>query len=228
MWRTRNTRLTETSPPTSSNNAPLPWSEFLVAQNAKTLSWLCNTATAIAVDALRASLSLPVIGIEPAIKPAVVATKSGVVGVLATAQTIASPRFARLVENSKGEAEILTQACPGLVEQVEQGDFSGATRLLVRKYVTPLLARGADTLVLGCTHYPLLIELIRSEVGPGVEVIDPARAVSQQLRRQLQRHQLLTGRADNGELQVFSSGGTARLSEVIATLGFKGVDVREM
>ena len=90
-------------------------------------------------------------------KPAVSATRSGVVGVLATVGTIESARFAALLEQYAGDVEIVTQACPGLVEQVEAGELaSAATRELVARYTRPLVERGADTIVLGCTHYPFL------------------------------------------------------------------------
>src|SRR5204862_1008681 len=123
---------------------------FLIGQAAKAVVVACNTATAAAIETLRARFDdIPIVGMEPAIKPAVAATRSGVVGVLATGATLGGERFAGLAERFSDGIELLTQACPGLVEQVEAGDLDGpATRELLQRYVQPLLARGADTLVL--------------------------------------------------------------------------------
>jgi glutamate racemase len=123
---------------------------------------------------------------EPAVKPAVAATRSGVVGVLATVGTLESARFAALLEQYAGDVEIVTQACPGLVEQVEAGELdSAATRALVERYTRPLIACGADTLVLGCTHYPFLKPVIEELVGPAVRLIDTGEAVARQVVRRL-------------------------------------------
>lgn len=204
----------------------LAMTDFLVQQNAKAIVVACNTATGVAVDALRARWTLPIIAVEPAIKPAVSLTKSGVVGVLATSQTIASMKFAKLVDRFGGNIEILAQACPGLAEQVERGQpASDATRVLVEQYVAPLLHKGADTLVLGCTHYPFVIEAIRSVAGPQVEIIDPARAVAKEVRRRLEDRDLLTTAADAGTVRVRTSGSPGLLQDTIARLGFAELDV---
>src|SRR6185503_3977862 len=126
--------------------------EFLVRHGAAAVVIACNTATAAAAAALRARFTLPIVAMEPTVKPAVSATRSGVVGVLATVGTLESARFAALLEQYAGDVEIVTQACPGLVEQVEAGELdTPATRALLQRHAQPLLARGADTLVLGCT-----------------------------------------------------------------------------
>jgi glutamate racemase len=129
---------------------------------------------------------VPVVAIEPAIKPAAKLTRSGVVGVLATRQTLASASVARLCEQHGSAVRFVLQACPGLVEQVESAHLDGErTRELVLRYVGPLLAQGADTIVLGCTHYPFLGDLIRELAGPGVTVVDPSTAVARELARRL-------------------------------------------
>lgn len=141
----------------------------------------CNTATAVAAETVRAAFPLPVIGMEPAIKPAVAVTKTGIIGILATVGTLSSARFAALLErvSENSAATFLTQPCPGLPEAVERGELeTPQTRALVEKYVAPLLARGADTLVLGCTHYPVLRSLIACVAGPGVTLIDTGEAVA--------------------------------------------------
>lgn len=164
----------------------LALTDFLVGEGAAAVVIACNTATAAAAAMLRERFEIPIIGMEPAVKPAVAATKSGVVGVLATVGTLESARFAALLEQYAGDVEIITQACPGLVEQVEAGELdSAATRALVERYTRPLIARGADTLVLGCTHYPFLKPLITALVGAAVTLIDTGEAVARQVVRRL-------------------------------------------
>ncbi|MEI8031568.1 MAG: glutamate racemase [Comamonadaceae bacterium] len=159
---------------------------FLLAQGAKTIVVACNTATVVAVSELRSWCPVPVVAMEPAIKPASQMTKSGIVGVLATRQTLASASVARLCEAHGDSAKFLLQACPGLVEKVERAELtSEATRALLDSYLSPLLAAGADTLVLGCTHYPFLIPLIQEIAGPEVLIIDPAVAVAKEVARRL-------------------------------------------
>lgn len=160
--------------------------EFLVAQNARALVVACNTATAAAIATLRQRFDLPIVGMEPAVKPAAEATRSGVIGVLATSGTLESARFAELVQRFGSNARVVVQPCPGLVERVEAGDLSGpATRALLSGFVTPLLAQGVDTLVLGCTHYPFLQALLRELAGEDVALIETGAAVARQLARRL-------------------------------------------
>jgi glutamate racemase len=160
---------------------------FLIGQGAGAIVVACNTATAAAAHSLRNEFDLPIVAMEPAIKPAVAATRSNVIGVLATAGTLESARFAALLERHAGRAEIVTQSCPLLVEQVERGEFDGGrTRELVEGYVAPLIKQGADTLILGCTHFPFLARMIQEAVGPEVALIDTGQAVAMQLKRRLE------------------------------------------
>lgn len=205
-------------------------SRFLVGQGAEAIVIACNTATAAAVASLRRDIKRPIIGMEPAVKPAVAATRSGVVGVLATTGTLESARFAALLERYGEEVEIITQGCPGLVEQVERGDLGGSrTRELVARYTAPLLARGADTLILGCTHYPFLAPLIRDVVGEGITLVDTGEAVSRQLQHRIQTELAtptefarpsidLVRPCLNGSAQFFSSGDAAFASCIMSVL----------
>ena len=164
----------------------LKLTQFLLEQGAPVVVVACNTATAAAAATLRERFTIPIVAMEPAVKPAVAATRSGVVGVLATVGTLESAKFAALLEQYAGDVEIVTQACPGLVEQVEAGELdSPATRALLTRYTEPLLTRGADTLVLGCTHYAFLRPLLAELVGPKVTLIDTGEAVARQLVRRL-------------------------------------------
>ncbi|WP_089376020.1 glutamate racemase [Methylobacillus rhizosphaerae] len=159
---------------------------FLLGQGAQAIVVACNTATAAAIKTLRQEFAVPVIGMEPAVKPAVAATRSGIVGVLATSGTLRSAQFAALLESYGQHIKVETQACTGLVERIEQGDLASATtRALVQQYVAPLIASGADTIVLGCTHYPFVETLIAEIAGPEVVLIDTGEAVARQLCRRL-------------------------------------------
>jgi glutamate racemase len=203
--------------------------EFLRSKNAKAVVVACNTATGIAVDALRARYSLPIVAIEPAVKPAAAQTRSKVVGVLATTQTLAGEKFARLVTTHAGDVEVLTQACPGLVEHVEAGDLSSAsTRTLVEQYLRPVIEKGADTIVLGCTHYPFVRDVIREAAGPSIRIIDSAGPVARELRRRLQAEGLLAAEAGPGSESFWTSGSPGRVRSVIAQLWGHDVDVRTL
>ena len=136
--------------------------EFLVEQKAKAIVVACNTATAAAINKMRSIYSLPIIGMEPGVKPAISVTKSGTIGILATTETINSEKFRVLTERFCNNCEIITQACPGLVEKVEQISITdNETHKMVEKYVDALISKGADTIVLGCTHYLFLTNIIR-------------------------------------------------------------------
>ena len=166
--------------------------DFLLDQGVKTIVIACNTATAEAASLLRETLDVPVIGMEPAIKPAAQLSKSGIIGVLATQRTINSERLLGLTERYASNKKVLAQACPGLVEQVESGDLGSDTTLkLLRKYIGPLLEKGADALILGCTHYPFLLPAIRKITGDKIDILETGRPVALHLQRILQQNLLL-------------------------------------
>lgn len=193
---------------------------FLIAQGAKAVVVACNTVTALSIAHLRERFALPIVAIEPAVKPAAQQTRSGVVGVLATRQTIASPGLASLLERHAQGRRVLLQACPGWVERVERGELDSTdTEDAVREVVQPLLVQGADTLVLGCTHYPFLAPVIGRVAGPGVAVIDPAAAVARELQRRLLQAGLAQrDAAPAGTQRYWSSGDPAQAEAVIARL----------
>lgn len=203
---------------------------FLVEERgAKLLVVACNTATAVAVEMLRARLSVPVVAMEPAIKPAVSVSQSKIIGVLATSRTLASERFARLADHVGQGAEIILQPCPGFVEQVERGDTdSPMTLALVRQHVLPLIEKGADTLVLGCTHYPFLTPAIQRVAGPGVTVLDAAMPVARQVRRQLEARGLPSGRGTAGSQRFWTSGEPGLVGPIISKLWGQKVQVHSL
>jgi glutamate racemase len=201
---------------------------FLIEQGADAIVIACNTATAAAAATLRSQFNLPIVGMEPAVKPAVAATKSGVVGVLATIGTLESARFAALLERYAGEVKIVTQGCPGLVEQVESGDLHGIrTRELVERYTAPLLARGADTLILGCTHYPFLSRLIREVVGEHITLIDTGEAVARHLQRRL-LSELPSRTVDEPDELFFTSGDCDQTTHPMSALWGSTVEVQPL
>jgi glutamate racemase len=180
----------------------------------------CNTATAAAATLLRERFpQLPIIGMEPAVKPAVAATRSGIVGVLATVGTLQSARFAALLEKYSSQHTVITQAGTGLVECVERGDFqSQQVRGLLEKYLGALLAQGADVIVLGCTHYPFLRPLVQEIVGPEVRVIDTGAAVALRLEQQLSERGLLMSAGQAGRFEFVSSAPTDALWKIAQQL----------
>lgn len=201
---------------------------FLVSRGADAVVVACNTATAAAAAALRNRFDIPIVAMEPAVKPAVAATQSGVVGVLATIGTLESARFAALLERYAGNVEIVTQGCPGLVEQVEQGDLSGpGTRELVERYTAPLLARGADTLILGCTHYPFLAPLIREVVGDDIALVDTGAAVARHLGQRI-RQELPAHVPGGTTAEFWTSGDPAQATRIVSTLWGEPVAVRQL
>jgi len=191
--------------------------EFLLKRGAKAIVIACNTATAAAATDLRERLSVPVIGMEPAVKPAAAATRSGIVGVLATTGTLASARFAGLLDRFGEGIQVLTEPCPELVHLVERGDLGSLqARRTVAAHVAPLVAAGADTLILGCTHFAFLRGLIEAEAGPGVTVIDTGPAVARQLQRKLRETERMA--VLGGELVIYTSGDPVRFSVVAGRL----------
>ena len=203
--------------------------EFFLSENVKAVVVACNTATAVAVQTLRARYNLAIVAMEPAVKPAVELTQSRVVGVLATSQTLASDNYARLAGRFGGDVEIIPQPCPELVTLVENAALQGAeVEAVIARYVTPLIERGVDTLVLGCTHYPFLHEAIRAVAGSNVGVIDPATAVARELHRRLEVEQLLTTQTTAGREQFWTSGQPARVQAVFGKLWGSEVEINPL
>lgn len=193
---------------------------LLVERGAKLVVVACNTATSVALGDLRAAFPrLPIVGLVPAVKPAMVATRTGRIGVLATPRTVAGERLAALIREHCRGAEVHLVPAPGLVELVEAGQTSGPrVEAALRPLLTPLLAWEMDTLVLGCTHYPFLRGAIRSLVGPEVTVIDSGTAIARRTRDVLTAHGLDRDGGRPGELRLMTSGGAAQVGAVASRL----------
>jgi glutamate racemase len=201
---------------------------WLAVSGVKAITVACNTATVVAIRHLREQTHIPVVAIEPAIKPAANTTRTGVVGVLATTQTLQSESVARLcLEHGEGK-RILLQACPGWVEAVEEADLhSPQTEALLRQFVVPLMDQGVDTLVLGCTHYPFLRNTLQRIVGDDVVLIDPAVAVATELTRRLGNDRRMVEQ-HIGTTRFFTTGDVLHVQQVVAHLWGDGALVEAM
>lgn len=193
--------------------------EFLIAQEVKAIVVACNTATAASIQLMRTRYALPIIGMEPAVKPAALASKNGVIGVLATVGTLKSAQFAALLANYGKDIQVHTQGCSGLVECIERGEINTtSTRELLVQYCKPLLNAGADTIVLGCTHYPFVRELIQEIVGDDVTVIDTGAAVARHLQVTLAAQSLLTSSEAAPNITIWTNSMAMNSEDVIRTL----------
>jgi glutamate racemase len=200
---------------------------FLLARGASLIVVACNTASAAALHHLRQVFpQVSFVGMEPAIKPAAEFTQSRVVGVLATPATFQGALYASVVERFAQGVTVLQHTCPGLVSQIEAGLLDAPeTRRILADALGPMLTRGIDTVVLGCTHYPLVIPLIQEIAGPAVRVIDPAPAVARQVQRLLEAGQpkvdLLFDRGPletAAPIQFFTSGDPLALQALLPRL----------
>lgn len=166
----------------------------------------CNTATAQAIKDIRLKINLPVIGVEPGIKPAAMQSLNGIVGVLATEATLSSDKFTALLATLPAQCQFIKQAGAGLVPLIEAGKADSKDTLeLLAKHLEPIQDAGADTLVLGCTHYPFLRKAIRKLLGDSITLIDTSEAVVRQLKRQLEDKSITSSRLEHGSITFISS-----------------------
>ncbi|MFM0648973.1 glutamate racemase [Paraburkholderia bryophila] len=197
--------------------------EWLVKQGAKALVVACNTATAQSIALVREKLSIPLVGVEPGIKPAALQSKTRVAGVLATQVTLRSARFQALLDRYASDCRFLCQPGHGLVQAVERCDVDSAElRALLRSYLEPMLDAGADTLVLGCTHYPFFDAAIRDLVDDRLMLIDTSVAIARQLERVLDQHGLRAAAAGDTHApalpRFYSTDDGAHQKQLAATL----------
>ena len=195
---------------------------FLLAQGAKIIVVACNTASAAALKYLREKFpDVPFVGMEPAVKPAAEYTQTGKVGVLATPATFQGALYASVVERFANGVELLQDTCPGLVQQIEQGNLDGEeTRRILEEALLPMLEQNIDTVVLGCTHYPFVIPLIQRIVGDAkrVRVIDPAAAVAKQVWRLLEARGMRKESTSRGDIKFYTSGNPEALKSMLPVL----------
>lgn len=193
--------------------------EFLLDKGADIIVVACNTATAAAIAALRADYpDVPFVGMEPAVKPAALGTQSGVIGVLATAGTLKGSKYLNTRGRFEDDVTIVEHVGQGFVELVENGILDGPeAESIVRASLEPLLRAGADTIVLGCTHYPFLQPLIERLSGPGVRVIDPAPAVARQTVHVLEQRGVPLGKGPFS-VQLHASGDPSPLNRIFSLI----------
>ena len=192
---------------------------FLRDRGCKIIVVACNAASAAALKHLRIRFpDVPFVGMEPAVKPAAETTQTGVVGVLATPATFQGELFASVVERFANGVQLVKEVCPGLVQQVEAGRLNTPDTLaMLDRFLQPIREANADTIVLGCTHYPFVIDAIR-QLAPGVNVIDPAPAVARQVDRVLRERGGLCEEDRAGQQHFVSSGDRLRFQEVLRLL----------
>jgi glutamate racemase len=211
-----------TKPPEAVRARSFAIADLLLARGAKALVVACNTATTAALVPLRERLyqaNVPVVGVEPAMKPAAEATRTGRVGVLASPGTLQGERYHSLLDRFGEGLTIYSEACPEFVPLVEAGQVDGPeVEAVVRAHLAPLLAKGVDIIVLGCTHYPFLRAVVERECGRDVMVIDTSVAVARQTRRVLDERGLLRRGVVPGRVQFLTRGDPADVGAVIRCL----------
>jgi glutamate racemase len=202
---------------------------YLADQGAELVVVACNAASAAALHSLRDEFThLPIVGMEPAVKPAAESTRSGVVGVLATPATFQGELYASVVERFAQGVTLLQDTCPGLVGQIENGALdTPETIAILQRALQPMLARGADTIVLGCTHYPFVIPQIEQIAGPEVRVINPAPAVARQALRLLPS-QLDDGMSTHMLSRYATSGDSVHMARLIRQLLGERIEVEAL
>lgn len=185
----------------------------LLSQGTSLLVLACNTATAVAAASLRERWpDLPIVAVEPGIKPAVAISRNRRIGVMATPVTLGSDKFRRLAQAHGVGIEVHLQPCPGLAGQIEQGDANAPALLaLIEKFAAPLRQAGVDTVVLGCTHYPFVVEQIQAALGTEIRLIDTADAVARHVARRL--GEAASG-ASEGRVRLQTTGDATRLAQI--------------
>jgi glutamate racemase len=193
---------------------------FLLSQGVKLVVVACNAASAAALYYLRETFpQLPFVGMEPAVKPAAEQTQSGVVGVLATPATFQGELYASVMDRFANGITVLQDTCPGLVNQIEKGELdTPKTRAILENALLPMLETGIDRVVLGCTHYPFVIPLIKEIAGPKVEVIDPSPAVARQTAKLLEARRLCNLSTNLGTVDYLTTGDPSKLSSLLPRL----------
>ncbi len=194
--------------------------DFLAALGAQVIVVACNTASAAALKELRKEYpQLTFVGMEPAVKPATQNTHNGIVGVLATPATFQGKLYHTLVEKFARDVKIFTNTCPGLVESIESGEITTqSTRLILQRALIPMIEKGADTIVLGCTHFPFVVPMIKNIVGPDVAVIDPSPAIAKRVSFLLNELNLIKRYSSKTEIIFSTTGKPESFKRIIHSL----------
>ncbi len=190
--------------------------ELLLKKGCKLIVVACNTATTNAIDHLRKRYDVPFIGIEPAIKPAALKSETKSVGILATKGTLSSELFHKTLDLFANGITVIEQEGTGLVELIENGQRESATmHTLLKNYLSPMIEANIDHLVLGCSHYPYLIDQIKDILPNSVKIIDSGEAVAKQTKSILEEHNLLNNDADAPSQKFYTNGTISTLQDLI-------------
>ena len=190
--------------------------EYLLSKNCKLIVVACNTATTNAIDYLRNTYNVPFIGIEPAIKPAALQTKTNAIGILATKGTLSSALFSKTSGLFASNINVVEQDGEGIVEFIENGKlYSDEMKSLLKIYLQPMIDANIDYLVLGCTHYPYLMPLLVDLLPNNVKIIDSGEAVARQTKAVLKQHKLLNTQIPNPKSQFFTNGNPAVMQSLL-------------
>ena len=196
--------------------------DYLINKGCKLIVVACNTATTNAISVLRSNYNLPFIGIEPAIKPAALQTKTHTIGILATHGTLSSELFSKTSSLFASNIKVIEHVGEGIVELIEQGQlFSDTMKTLLFQYLKPMLDANIDYLVLGCTHYPYLMPLLLDMLPKHIKIIDSGEAVARQTKAILEKHQLLNTQTLQAKTEFYTNGNP----EVMASLLGSNYDV---
>ncbi|MHB1195763.1 MAG: glutamate racemase [Lutibacter sp.] len=196
--------------------------EFLLSKGCKLIIVACNTATTNAIDYLRKNYTIPFIGIEPAIKPAALLSKTGAIGILATKGTLSSKLFEKTTKEYTKNITTIEQDGEGLVPLIEEGKLnSPEINELLLKYIKPMLNFNIDHLVLGCTHYPYLIPQIKKIIGENITIIDSGEAVAKQTKAILEKHNLLSTTTTKSLHQFYTNSETKVLKEILSDVSLE-------
>ncbi|MCB4799307.1 glutamate racemase [Neotamlana laminarinivorans] len=199
-------------------NLSIKNTEYLLKQNCKLIIVACNTATTNAIDYLRANYSIPFIGIEPAIKPAALQTKTNTIGILATRGTLSSTLFSKTSTLFASNIKVIEQHGDGIVELIEGGKlFSDEMKTLLNQYLQPMIDANIDYLVLGCTHYPYLTPLLINILPNNVKIIDSGEAVARQTKTVLEKLNLINNSFKTIEHSFYINGNTEVLKSLVGT-----------
>lgn len=203
--------------------------QWFISQNVKALVIACNTATVNAIDQLRKLVDIPIIGVEPAIKPAVEQSRTHKIAIMVTQATANNERFIKLVDTNKQNAEVFIQACPGLVEIVETDNIESVRcQELLRQYLAPLIDTDIDTLVLGCTHYPFLSDKIRLILGDQINLVETSNPVAKQLERQLILHGLIANNNHIAQSLFFSTQANEQQEKIFLHLWKNKIELKHI
>lgn len=200
----------------------------LINGGAKIVVVACNTASGAALEVLRETFTVPIVGLEPAVKPAASSTRSGRIAVLATPATLRTERFNRLVDKHGAGVEVVKIPCPGFVDLVESGELSGPeAESTVREVLEPIIGTSVDRVVLGCTHYPFLRDLIGGLLGEDVEILDSGAAVARQVEHVLEERDLLAPNG-GGRFRFLTTGEPELVAPIVERLWAEPVSVERV